>query len=57
MVDGIAVFIYFVLGASDALGDDLLCFVSDEAIDNRIRVRDEIETANLELVDAISSSS
>ena len=52
MHDGVAVIIDFILRASDALGDDFLCFVSDEAIYYGVGICNEVKAVNGDLVQA-----
>jgi hypothetical protein len=52
LVNRIAVFVYFVFLASDALGHYCRCFVGDEAIYYGVRIGNEVEAVNGELVEA-----
>jgi hypothetical protein len=50
LVNRITIFIYFVLFASDALGHYCGCFVGDEAIYYGVRIGNEVEAVNGELI-------
>ena len=56
LVDGIAVVVHFILSASDAFRDNCLCFVSEEAVNCLIRVRNEVESVNLKIIEAINGA-
>jgi hypothetical protein len=56
LVDGVAIVIYCILFASNAFRDDCCDFVSDETIDSRVRIRDEVKAMNRELLQTICST-
>jgi hypothetical protein len=57
LVDGVAVSINSIFLASDALRDNGLGFVGDEAINRVVRIGNEIKATRLELLNPISSTS
>jgi hypothetical protein len=52
LIDGVAVIIDCILLSSDALRNDCLRFVSNETIHHGVRIGNEVEAMNGELVEA-----
>ena len=52
LINWVSVFVYFIFDAGDALGHYCRCFVGDEAINFLVRICNEIEAVNGELVEA-----